>query len=521
MKKNGVKNRWVYRGVLAVAAYGLLLGILTLVERGEDGSSIQSFSDALWYSIVTLSTVGYGDLYPVTWPGKIIGLLFVLMSVGVLALLMGAAVGLLTGKMLPALQMRLLRKKPWFVFSACNEEALVLAEDLANNHPDGVFLFPGQSRGQAPAGLRCVYYSGTAAQAAAGKKDNCRLIFIGEDGTDNYTQGLGARDLGFPVYCRSEQSPDSCPENLTLFNRYDCCAREYWRSRGLGIQENKVVLIGDGRYAESLLERGLLLNVFGEDRNLEYHVFGDWHNFRNNHPQLALTLNIDSRGDWDSLYFHNDPWNSDAELLCSADRIILCADREGDNQQILRQLRRYFPTEGMVHLRSGVEIPGEDTFGGLQCIYTEEMVMRSRLNTAAQTMHNVYREGTGGKAPAWEELSEFTRQSNISAADHLLIKIRMLLADDSITDVTAENCRAAYERYIQTREQNVRHYRFTEHQRWMRFHSLYNWCYGPVRDNSKRIHPLMLPYDELEEREQEKDEYAWQILGDMAKALTQ
>jgi len=44
--------------------------------------SVQSFGEALWYVVVTLSTVGYGDIVPDTYMGKIIG--FVLLFVGVL-----------------------------------------------------------------------------------------------------------------------------------------------------------------------------------------------------------------------------------------------------------------------------------------------------------------------------------------------------------------------------------------------------------------------------------------------------
>ncbi len=58
-----------------------------IFEVGTKDSSIQTFYDALWYGIVTLTTVGYGDMYPISTIGKIIGSLFVLASLGVLGYL--------------------------------------------------------------------------------------------------------------------------------------------------------------------------------------------------------------------------------------------------------------------------------------------------------------------------------------------------------------------------------------------------------------------------------------------------
>lgn len=83
-----MKRARVWRIVLPlVLVWAILIVSLTLVESGSDGSDIQSFGDAAWYSIVTLTTVGYGDKYPVTAAGKAIGAVFLLGSLGVLGVL--------------------------------------------------------------------------------------------------------------------------------------------------------------------------------------------------------------------------------------------------------------------------------------------------------------------------------------------------------------------------------------------------------------------------------------------------
>jgi voltage-gated potassium channel Kch len=70
----------------------LLMGILVLefgsleilnVEQDAPGANITTASDALWYNIVTISTVGYGDRYPVTNEGRVIGSLIIIVGVGI------------------------------------------------------------------------------------------------------------------------------------------------------------------------------------------------------------------------------------------------------------------------------------------------------------------------------------------------------------------------------------------------------------------------------------------------------
>lgn len=56
------------------------IGILKL-EKDVPGSNIHTAEDALWWSYVTITTVGYGDKYPVTTEGRLLAA--VLMTVGV------------------------------------------------------------------------------------------------------------------------------------------------------------------------------------------------------------------------------------------------------------------------------------------------------------------------------------------------------------------------------------------------------------------------------------------------------
>jgi voltage-gated potassium channel len=71
--------------LIVLITYLLVSYILFQIENVDDHSNIHSFSDALWYSIVTLTTVGYGDKYPITGFGRFISLFFVIGSIGLLS----------------------------------------------------------------------------------------------------------------------------------------------------------------------------------------------------------------------------------------------------------------------------------------------------------------------------------------------------------------------------------------------------------------------------------------------------
>lgn len=70
----------------------LLMGVLVLefgsmgmlaIEQNAPGSNITNGANALWYTIVTISTVGYGDHYPVTPTGQALGTFIIIVGVGI------------------------------------------------------------------------------------------------------------------------------------------------------------------------------------------------------------------------------------------------------------------------------------------------------------------------------------------------------------------------------------------------------------------------------------------------------
>ncbi|HRW50039.1 MAG TPA: ion transporter [Caldilinea sp.] len=73
--------------VLCVLQFGAL-AVLS-AERGSPDASITSASDAIWWVFVTITTVGYGDRYPVTNAGRAVAVLVMIAGVGLFGTLSG------------------------------------------------------------------------------------------------------------------------------------------------------------------------------------------------------------------------------------------------------------------------------------------------------------------------------------------------------------------------------------------------------------------------------------------------
>lgn len=58
-------------GTVALVGFSASLAVLD-AERNAPDASITDFGEAVWWTITTISTVGYGDRYPVTFEGRLV-----------------------------------------------------------------------------------------------------------------------------------------------------------------------------------------------------------------------------------------------------------------------------------------------------------------------------------------------------------------------------------------------------------------------------------------------------------------
>jgi len=77
-------------GIAYIVFMFILDFILLHHERGIEGSTIHTYGDAVWYMLVTLTSVGYGDIVPVTFMGRAIGYFFILSSLVILGALISS-----------------------------------------------------------------------------------------------------------------------------------------------------------------------------------------------------------------------------------------------------------------------------------------------------------------------------------------------------------------------------------------------------------------------------------------------
>lgn len=85
----GIRHVTARRGLQAFLGVALAVVVAAAVfvwafERTAAGSSIHTLGDALWWAIVTTTTVGYGDLAPVTAEGRAIAVLLMLLGISAL-----------------------------------------------------------------------------------------------------------------------------------------------------------------------------------------------------------------------------------------------------------------------------------------------------------------------------------------------------------------------------------------------------------------------------------------------------
>lgn len=96
-----LENRNRYAAFLTILLTILVLTVASVLvlqfESKSPDANITTGGDALWYAIVTITTVGYGDRYPVTHAGRITAAFIMFMGIGVIGALASILASVLVG----------------------------------------------------------------------------------------------------------------------------------------------------------------------------------------------------------------------------------------------------------------------------------------------------------------------------------------------------------------------------------------------------------------------------------------
>lgn len=307
--------------------------------------------------------------------------------------------------------------------------------------------------------------------------------------------------------------------NACFFNINEMLARKYWRENSFyedikTKKDLKVAIVGCGKVGRAIFKYGFLNNIYALDQHIEYHLWGCT-------PEDAKFFGSDLATDNDDCVIaHDEDYHFAYDTLKEMDRIII-ADID-DKMYVLQQLL-YKSNDLNIHIYAGKEssysflaAKNVKAFGDIKNILTEDNIKKDNLYRMGKLFNYDYTLSTSGgdsasqtgisekleqdMEEAWRKLSGFHKASSLARADHYWIERQLKLDGIPFTD-----------------EDFMR----MEHLRWDRFHFANHWTYDPVRDNSKRKHHLLVPFDKLSDKDKSKDAVNSKILLDEIERIVQ
>ncbi len=127
------KEELIITLIMAIIILVLASSALYVVERDAQPEKFASIPDAMWWAVVTLATVGYGDVYPITPLGKFISAIVALSAIGLFAL----PAGILAAGFAESIQKRRTdTDRQTIVCPRCGTEFSLNANNAARNPGD-------------------------------------------------------------------------------------------------------------------------------------------------------------------------------------------------------------------------------------------------------------------------------------------------------------------------------------------------------------------------------------------------
>jgi hypothetical protein len=141
-------------------------------------------------------------------------------------------------------------------------------------------------------------------------------------------------------------------------------------------------------------------------------------------------------------------------------------------------------------------------------IETGDFIVTTR-ERIARAIHEEYleliqKEGSPSPPAArtpWKNLPPHLKEANREQADDIIRKIGAIECDLEVLTNWDEPL-------FQFTREEIEHLALQEHKRWMEERASKGWQYAPQRDDRRKLHPSMIPWEQLSEVEKEKDRNA-------------
>jgi len=101
-----LRNRSQYAAFITMLLAGMVLSVASILVLQEEAhapdANITTGGDAIWWAIVTITTVGYGDFYPVTFLGRLTAVFVMFSGIGIIGALASILASVLVSPSTPA-----------------------------------------------------------------------------------------------------------------------------------------------------------------------------------------------------------------------------------------------------------------------------------------------------------------------------------------------------------------------------------------------------------------------------------
>ncbi|MBM4158450.1 MAG: hypothetical protein FJ216_06685 [Ignavibacteria bacterium] len=158
-------------------------------------------------------------------------------------------------------------------------------------------------------------------------------------------------------------------------------------------------------------------------------------------------------------------------------------------------------------------------FGLMDAVCTKNVIVddEESIDVLAGAVHEQYirREKLKGNVQGehlkpWKKLNRTYKEANRRSAEHMFIKLRYLGVDTiGEEEIKPED--------IKISEEDTWILAKMEKKRWNADRWLDGWEYGQVRDNSRKIHNMLIPWEELSQEEKQKDANNVLIIPELLK----